>query len=220
MVATLHAADIAAVWSVDGVLTRVCETRGWTEALRMTASEPDALAAQLDEALHDALVTVRDALEAGADAVLIADDLAGPAGPLLSPDFALDALIPCYQRLARAASTGGLPAIFHSDGEIRALLPALSRAGFSAVHFAGLGAEAFAAAARAARGVELAVLGGIAAQGLADAAHEVGEHAAAVATSLGGVIVCDDGGITTFEEVVALGVAVAAAGHAYRPPMA
>ena len=85
----------------------------------MTAAEPGALADRLDEALHDALVAVRAAFEAGADAVLIGDDLAGPAGPLLSPDFALDALMPCYQRLALEVAAGGLPAIFHSDGDIR-----------------------------------------------------------------------------------------------------
>lgn len=219
-VSALHAAGIAAIWAVDGVFTRVADAIGWGEALRMTASQPGALAARLDEALHDALVLVRRACETGADAVLIADDLAGPSGPLLSPDYALDALMPCYRRLAFEAKRGELPAIFHSDGDIRMLLPALVREGYSAVHVAGLGAETFEASALAARRVGLVVLGGIAVQELLTDACRAGERAAAVATSLGNVIVCDDGGMTTFEEVVAFGSAIEAARHAYGHPRA
>ena len=135
-VEALHTADIAAVWSAEGTFGRVAAALGWMESLRMTVAAPGALAARLDSALHDALVDMRIGLAAGADAVLVADDLAGPAGPLLSPDYAHDALLPCYRRLALEAVEGGVPAIFHSDGDIRALIPALSRAGFAAIHVA------------------------------------------------------------------------------------
>ncbi len=60
------------------------------------------------------------------------------SGPLLSPDFALDALVPCYHAIAAEVVGGGAHAAFHSDGDIRVLMPALARAGFSAVHLAGL----------------------------------------------------------------------------------
>ena len=215
-VATLHAADIAAIWCVDGVFGRVAADVGWAEALRMTAAEPGALAARLDEALHEALVTVRAAFDASADAVLVADDLAGPIGPLLSPDFALDALVPCYHRLALESAASGLPALFHSDGEIRALMPALARAGFSAVHLAGLDRDGFAAAAGSARRAGLVVLGGVAASALPEGARAAGERAASVAAALGGVIVCDDGGLMTFTQLTSFSAALDAARDAYR----
>ncbi len=214
-VVTLHDADIAAIWSVDGVFGRVATDVGWSEALRMTAAEPGALAARLDGALHEALVAVRGAFDAGADAVLVADDLAGPVGPLLSPDFALDALIPCYHRLALESASGGLPAIFHSDGEIRALMPALARAGFSATHIAGLNADGFGAAAATARRAGLVALGGVRTGALPEGARDAGERAAKVAALLGGVIVCDDGGLLTFPQLTALGAALDAARDEY-----
>jgi len=219
-VIALQAADIAAVWSVDGVFSRVAGTIGWVEALSMTVAEPGALAVRLDEALHEALQEVRSAFECGADAVLIADDLAGPAGPLLAPDYALDALLPCYHRLALEADAGGLPALFHSDGDVRMLLPALARAGFSAVHLAGVGADAFALSAAAARRAGLVAMGGVSAARLPDGGEEMGERAGHLAATLGGVIVADDGGITTLEQLTAFGVAIASARESYGRPAA
>jgi uroporphyrinogen decarboxylase len=215
LVAALHAADVAAIWTVDGVFARVAEAIGWTEALRMTAIDPGVITARLDEALGDAIVVTRRALQVGADAVLVADDLFGAAGPLISPDFALDALVPCYHRLVLEAEGSGLPTVFHSDGDIRALMPALARAGFSAVHLAVEDVGAFTASAMAARRSGLVPLGGIAARSLVDGAREAGEHAAATAASLGGVIVGDDGGLSALVEFTAFGAALEVAREAF-----
>jgi hypothetical protein len=215
-VESLHDADVAAVWTVEGVFGRVARAIGWVEALRMTAADPGALALRLDAALHEALVDARAGVAAGADALLVGDDIAGPAGPLLSPDYVLDALLPCYHRIVLEARAADLPALFHSDGEIRAFIPALARAGFTGVHLAGLEPLAFSANGTAARSVGLVVLGGISAAALPRGARDEGERAAAFAHSLGCAIVCDDGGITLSEQVAALGAALTAARDAYR----
>lgn len=206
----LHDAGVAAVWAIDGVLGRVGESVGWSEMLKMTVAEPSALAAALGETLHDALDDTRAGAHAKADAILIADDLAGATGSLVSPDFALDALVPCYRSIAVEAHGHDLPALFHSDGDVRMLYSALARAGFSAVHVAGLSAEAFAAAYAAVRTAEMSVLGGIEAAALAHGARHLGEHAGLVSLG-GGMLVCDDGGITSPEEVAALATALEAA---------
>ena len=211
-VGRLRAVDVASVWSVGGVLGRVGERVGWTDMLRMTVAEPGALAVHIGEVLHDALDEVRAGVSARADAVLIADDLAGATGPLVSPDFALDALMPCYRSLAREVSA--LPAIFHSDGDIRTLMNALVRAGFSAVHLAGLAERPFAVSFAAAREAGLVVLGGIEAAALTSGARRIGSPAGALARS-GGLLVCDDGGITSAEEVAALAGALEAAREAH-----
>lgn len=210
----LRERGIAAVWTVSGVFGRAAERIGWTEALRMTAAEPGALAVVLGEALHDALDEARTGRSARADAVLVADDLAGATGLLVSPDFALDALLPCYRVLAREAAEHDVPAVFHSDGDVRALLPALGRAGFSAVHLAGLASEPFAASYAAARSAGLVVLGGIESAALASGARRLGAQAGSIALS-GGVLVCDDGGITSAEEVAAYASALEAARETY-----
>ena len=210
----LRDADVASVWSVAGVLGRVGERVGWTDMLRMTVAEPGALAVYIGEVLHDALGEVREGVSQRPDALLVADDLAGATGPLVSPDFALDALMPCYRSLVREVQEHDLPAIFHSDGDIRALMGALARVGFSAVHLAGLAENPFAVSFAAAREVGLVVLGGVEAAALMSGARRIGAPAGALARS-GGLLVCDDGGITSAEEVAALAGALEAAHEAF-----
>lgn len=213
-VTLLADADIAAVWTVTGVLGRVARDVGWTEALRLSVAEPGGLAISLAEALNGALIDARAGLTAGADAVLVADDLAGATGWLLSPDFALDALLPCYHHIALAVATEGVPTAFHSDGDIRILMPALARARFSAIHLAGLAEDTWVASYSAARAEGLAVLGGIEAMSVAQGVRRSGERAARFALA-DGLLVCDDGGITTAEEIVATTAAIDVARHAY-----
>jgi len=210
----LREADTAVVWAVGGVLGRAGARLGWTEAIRLSASNPKALTIALDEALHDTLVEVRAGIAAGADAILVADELSSASGPLVSPDYALDALMPCYHRCAGEINAAGVPALFHSDGDVRALMPALVRAGFAAIHLGGLSPEPFLASLSAARSAGLVVLGGIEAAALIGGARRAGEHAAAAAL-LGGLVVCDDGGMTTAEELTAFASAIDAARAAY-----
>jgi hypothetical protein len=196
------------------VFGRIAELLGWTEALRLTAGEPGTLAAPLAEALHAALEDARTGVVAGADLVLVADDLAGAAGPLLSPDFALDALLPCYRAIAAEALARGVPVAFHSDGDIRALMPALARAEFSSVHLAGIGRDMLAPSLDAVRAAGLAAFGGIAAVALAVDPAGIGRSAGLAARDRG-LVVCDDGALATAAEIAAYRVAVEAARAAY-----
>lgn len=210
----LHASGVAAIWSVGGMLGRVGDRVGWSEMLRMTAAEPGALAIHLGEVLHDALDAVRLGIAEEADALMIADDLAGATGPLVAPDFALDVLVPCYRSLVREAIGHDVPIIFHSDGDIRTMFRALKRAGFSAVHLGGLSTGPFAMSYAAARSADLVVLGGLEAAALRTGARRLGAHAASLALS-GGMLVCDDGGMTSPEEVAAFGASLESARETY-----
>jgi hypothetical protein len=210
LIARLHALDCAAVWAVSGVFGRVADLLGWPEALRRTAGEPGTLAASLAEALHAALESARIGIAAGADVVLIADDLAGGAGPLVSPDFALDALLPCYHALAAEAVRREVIAAFHSDGDIRVLMPSLARAGFSAVHLAGISSGALTTSIDAARGAGLSAMGGVSAAALASDPVAVGRSAGNEAR-IRGLLVCDDGGLATSAEIAAYRLAIASA---------
>lgn len=210
-VARLRDAGVAALWAVGGVMGRAGEMLGWSEALRLSAADPGALAYTLDDALHHALADVRAGVVAGADAVVVADDLAAAEGWLVSPDYALEALVPCYHRLATEIGDAGLPAIFHSDGDVRALYPAIARAGFSAVHVAGHGRLGAAQVVAAAHAAGLVPIGGIEVTALlAEGARHTGEHAAMLAAG-GSLIISDDGGVTTAQEAAALGAALEAA---------
>ena len=206
-------ADVGVFWAVDGPLWAVLERRGVTEGLRDTLLEPEAIARELDELLVTADELVRDGLERGARAIVIAEDLAGTEGPLVAPDFAIETLLPRYARLVRTASDAGAAAILHSDGDVRPLLGAIRRAGFAGVHAGGgLSFEGFERLFWAARAEELAVLGGLQSVELTGLARaEVLGSRLGLLARAGGLFVADDGGITTTGESVALVHALEAA---------
>ncbi len=210
-VARLRSADIAAGWIVPGPFGRVAESLGWSTALRMTTARPGELAYALDEALQSVLDGVRAGIDADAQVVLLADELAGAAGWLVPPDYALEALVPLYRRVAIESESAGLHCVFHSDGDVRALMPALRSCGFDGIHFGSPGAAGTAPAVAAARAAGLCPLGGIETVELTtEGARAAGEHARSLASG-GALVLADDGGITTAEEAIAFGAALDAA---------
>lgn len=191
-VAGLQARDVAVVWAVPGPMGMVGEQLGWPAMLRATADSPESLLAALAEALHRSAELLRLGTAAGVDAVVIADDIASTAGWLVSPDFALSAVMPCATYLANEARSRGVPAFFHSDGDIRALYGALAEAGYTGVHLASVADPAGVAASAARHG--LRTMGGIMTASLASL-EEVGQDADAVVRGMD--FVSDDGGIAS-----------------------
>lgn len=208
-VTQLHSHDIAAAVVVDGVLTRVAAEHGWSDTIAASAREPGELAYALDEALHEALVATRASAEIGGDVLVIADELASTAGWLVSPDFAIEALVPCYARCVQ--ERGLAPAVFHSDGDFRALFAPLARIGFAGVHLASPDLEQLVSSSMAAHAAGLCPVGGVRASALrTEGARRSAEQALALAMGRSYVI-ADDGGMTSAEEMAAFGAALEAA---------
>jgi len=212
-VAMLAETGIAPLWAVDGPLWPVIEARGAMDGLRATLTHPGEVGAELDEGLDLIVRDVTRGAELGARAIVLAEDLAGSDGPLVAPDFAIAELLPRYERVTRVARALGIPAILHSDGDVRPLLHAVSRAGFSAIHAGGgLGFEAFDRLFWAARDEGLAVMGGLLTAELGNPARAVAIGSTiGVLAHAGGLFVSDDGGITTSAEMGNLVSALAAA---------
>lgn len=212
-VTALTDAGVAPMCVIAGPLWPVIERRGVLEGLRATLTHPGDIAAELDEGL-DAIVRVAaHCAGVGARAIVIAEDLAGSEGPLVAPDFAIAELLPRYDRIVRTARVLGVPAIFHSDGDIRSLLPAIHRAGFIAVHVGGgLDLSGFERLFWAAREEGIAVIGGLLTAELGNAARaeRLGSSIGVLAKA-GGLFVADDGGITTTVEMANLVTALSAA---------
>lgn len=194
---------VAVIWAVDGPFGRVANREGWSETLRDTAARPGELSKKLHAELPAIFEQIRRGVRLGATAIAVADDLAGSTGPLMPPDFVFDELMPHFAEFAEEAALGAVPSIFHSDGDMRPFVPALRRAGYSAVHAGGLGVDAFEALVELARGHDLQVLGGLPTDVLdagGPAVMKRALHAAAMAAD-GGLLVADDGGISTSEQV-------------------
>lgn len=203
---------IEPVWAIDGVLWSALDALGLELGLRATVLAPDSLEPLLDAALDRALAAVQVAHAAGAVAVAVGEDLAGDAGPLVAPDYVNDAVMPRIARIAQEATSLGMPAILHTDGDARVFVPAAARSGFQAIHASG-GSPGFALLAAAARAAGLAAVGGISTAALSgglDPAVAAGTLAATLAAG-GGILVADDGGISTRDQYVALAAALEAA---------
>lgn len=211
----LHDSGIVVAWAVAGVLGRLASERGLADVLRATVAEPGTLAYALDRALHGVLHDVREGGTAHAEMVVVADDLAGASGWLVSPDYAMEGLLPSYERAASVALEGGALPVFHSDGDVRALYPALARAGFAGIHVGGAGRDGIEAAMPAAARAGLVLLGGIQVSALAhEGARHMGNRLASLARA-GGLVICDDGGVSSPEEVAVIATVLEAARHAW-----
>jgi hypothetical protein len=200
-------------WTVRGPLDHAAAARGWSETLTATIRDPDVLTALLDEGTEAARASVRDAAACGAGAIVVADDVAGADGPLVAPDFVIGELMPRFGAIVEAAAEEGLPAVWHSDGDVRAFLAAASREGFSAVHPGGLDPDTFRQFVSSARRTGLVVLGGLPGRALragAPSALRAATSASLIARS-GALLICDDGGVSTGEELGALITALQAA---------
>jgi hypothetical protein len=197
-------AGIEAVWAVDGPFGRVATARGWAAAVAQSASAPAELAYALAEALHDTLDDARRAMRADAHSLVVADDLAGAAGWLVSPDYSIEVLVPLYQRVVAEVAPAGVSCVFHSDGDIRALLGPLARAGFRAVHPGGADAANLEAVCASAAEVGMRVLGGFRA-GDTPAHESATVETLARLSSDGTLIVSDDGGFAERSALDAFG---------------
>ncbi len=68
------------------------------------------------------------------DGVWFWADVAYKNGPMISPAMYRDVLMPFHRRLTAMARAAGCDTIYHSDGDLHALLPALIEAGFDCFH--------------------------------------------------------------------------------------
>jgi len=82
-------------------------------------------------------VSVRDFIawaQCDIKAFISHDDICMTEGPLFSPTWLRRHLFPWYRQIAEIARAHDLPMIFHSDGDIRPVIPDLIEMGFHALH--------------------------------------------------------------------------------------
>lgn len=150
---------------VDGLWSRLTSARGWEKSLLLAGkidSLDDALAPYASDFYQDLLTSCSSV--SAADIVVIADDIASTVGPLFDPTVAEHSLFRYYTQ----APQEGSRAAFHSDGNIKGLLPAIYKSGFSHVHLAGINLQMFAYLAREAHASSLVPMGGFGSSTLAD----------------------------------------------------
>jgi len=107
-----------------------------TETLLMSIYDDPELVAATYQKVGERTVPIYEKLAAhpAVGALWIGDDLAYTEGMFFSPDFVRQHIFPWYAQIAEIARAHDLPLIFHSDGDIRPVIPDLLQMGFSAIH--------------------------------------------------------------------------------------
>jgi hypothetical protein len=207
-------ADAGAIpfFAVDGVASRCIARLGFETFARRSVTDPSGVAAELRAAVADLAEDVDRALRSGAQAIVVADDIAGATGPLFDPALVAQSIFSPIAAIIGSVRDRGVASVMHCDGDARAYYRSAAEAGFRAVHGDCGGAENVCASFQAARAAGLAFIGGIPTSALTDlgTAALAGAMAGTMACA-GGVLVSDDGGAATASEVAALIAALAAA---------
>jgi uroporphyrinogen decarboxylase len=71
------------------------------------------------------------AIREGAEVLILGDDAGSKMGPMISPSMWRKFILPCHRRIVEALEA---PVIWHSDGNVEALLPMAIEAGFVGFH--------------------------------------------------------------------------------------
>jgi uroporphyrinogen decarboxylase len=85
----------------------------------------------LEARMEWCLAMYRRAVDAGAEVLVLGDDSAHGKGPMISPRMWRRFVFPYHRRIVESLP---VPVIWHSDGNIEALLPMAIEAGFVGIH--------------------------------------------------------------------------------------
>ena len=122
--------DIFVFWIVNGAFQTAMTCGDMMAFLIKTAAAPDAVAAELEGLSGGVTAAMAQGAAAGAHGIILADDIAYQQSTYVSPAFVERHLLPVWRRQAAFAHGLGVPVLFHSDGNLRAVLPHIVAAGF------------------------------------------------------------------------------------------
>ena len=119
---------------VDGPFSIALKTWGWEQGLaRLHRGESD-VAAFMADAVVDLSELLTRIADAGADGIVIGDDIAYRRGPYIRPQVLRSHYFPFLNLLTFAAEGMGLPVVFHSDGNLWPVWDDLLAVGINGVH--------------------------------------------------------------------------------------
>jgi len=108
--------------------------RGFENLLMDFLLDPEFAHELMEKVLAMSLRIARNAIRAGADAIVIADDYAGNSGPFFSPAVAREFVIPRLKRMVDAIHQEGGKAIKHSDGNLWPILDEIVATGIDGLN--------------------------------------------------------------------------------------
>ncbi|MCP4117948.1 MAG: hypothetical protein GY737_21630 [Desulfobacteraceae bacterium] len=141
--------DLFPMGCLSGPLSHLMETLGWRGMALLVVKERDQAVRLMESYLQGWADRITKACDMGCEGVVVADDIAGGRGLLVSPDFLKTCYFPLLSRFVKDPLFKKLPFIFHSDGNIREMVPEVRGAGFRGIQglqpSVGIGPEDFEA---------------------------------------------------------------------------
>ncbi len=200
--AALKAEGIEPAWAVCGPFVRVARERGWASVMRDSLKDPRGVCGAVRAAMRSVLEATGLGVSVGARAFVLADEIATSAGWLVDPAFVRRDLVRMYRPFVEAVEAAGGFAMLHSDGDVSDEAASLAGTGFRAVHGASGGMTS--GAARRLRAAGIVPAGGVAVVTARSCLAEAVD-AASAAMMEGPMLVCDDGAISSPEDVAVVG---------------
>lgn len=109
------------------------ELLGFEQFMLWTALEPKVMRGYYEKLIETNIGFARIAADAGADGILIADDLAFNSGPFVDPNYLRQDYFPLLKKQVSAIHELGLPVIMHSDGDLHMLMDDLLDCGVDGI---------------------------------------------------------------------------------------
>lgn len=134
--AALAVADgrLAVVGCIDGPFTRPWFIAGMERFMLLCYDAPEIVERLIAICTNFAIIQGQRLVEAGADALVIADDLGHKTGGFLSLTHFRRFVLPQFQREMRELRRLGVPIILHSCGDVNLYLPDLVDAGIDGLN--------------------------------------------------------------------------------------
>lgn len=119
---------------LNGPVSGLIQQQGFIPAMLILRKETARFSSLAETILNQFEEKVKQARDHGMNALALADDIAGDRGLFFSTEFFLEVVEPIYKRIARMIKESGLYAFFHSDGDVRKIVPSLIQASYDCLH--------------------------------------------------------------------------------------
>ena len=114
-----------------GPFTAAYMAMGFARFFTRVVDEPRFVHRLLAARTRWCIALYQQAIDLGAQVLVLGDDAAHKDGPMISPSLWRELVLPYHKQIVRALDR---PVIWHSDGNIATLLPMAVEAGFVGVH--------------------------------------------------------------------------------------
>ncbi len=127
--------DLFVMAQIGGPVSMLDEMFGMEDYLVYCLTNPAEIRSIGEKVMEYEVAKARLFIDSGAQAILVADDIAFNSGCLLPPATMRELVYPLYREaVAAIKSYSPVPVVFHSDGDLRLCLGEIAACGFDGLH--------------------------------------------------------------------------------------